>query len=195
MSPADEVCKFPPTLELESLWVGVFQKQKNRKKNCMIITSSRSKIKGSCLVKAHAQKQSLCSGSGPTPFFLLLLCFSWSSESSLYLYLLLALLPFCPFMSSLLPVRPSPFTSIPLSSFPYLTFYEVQVVLTLGSRATSLSWWYCESFLLYINLTQLWAEEAPLTRAGWSRESVKQSDAWAKIWAKAAAASEMLWTD
>lgn len=162
-----------PTLELESLWVGVFQKQKNRKKNCMIITSSRSKIKGSCF------------------WF----CFSWSSESSLYLYLLLALLPFCPFMSSLLPVRPSPFTSIPLSSFPYLTFYEVQVVLTLGSRATSLSWWYCESFLLYINLTQLWAEEAPLTRAGWSRESVKQSDAWAKIWAKAAAASEMLWTD
>lgn len=155
---------FSSTLELDSLWVVVFQKQKNRKKKkCVIISTGRSKRKGSHFYwRLMPQRKVSPQRSGSDPFFLL--CHALSSVPSLHLCLLCLPAPFLPFhILSLLPLPvsslcvsyhpPSP-TSL-LHLFSSSTLHPVQLLLNLGSRrATPLNWWHCESIFLYISFRQ-----------------------------------------
>lgn len=109
---------FSSALGLESLWVVVFQKQKNREKYCMIIITGRSKIKGShFLLKPHAPKKSL--PSKKWVLFFLPLYFSCFVFRAPFIFTFIFFLPpfhilsiFCP--SLLSPSPPSP-THLPPS--------------------------------------------------------------------------------
>ena len=65
---------FPSTLELESLWVVMFQNQKNSKKSSMIIITGGGKRKGShCYESLIPKRKASPQRRRPDPFFLFLL--------------------------------------------------------------------------------------------------------------------------
>lgn len=71
---------FPSTLELESLWVVMFQNQKNRKKSSMIVITGRRKRQGShCYESLIPKRKASPQRCGPDPFFLFLLWYPLSS--------------------------------------------------------------------------------------------------------------------
>lgn len=119
---------FSSILGLESLWVVVFQKLKNRKENCMIIGTGRSKRRGSyVLFKLMPKRKASPQRNGSCPFLLFLLCQALSSAPLIFIfshfpsslpvlsYLLFSFLYPVPFCSSSHPhsTLPSSILSLP----------------------------------------------------------------------------------
>lgn len=115
---------FSSILGLESLWVVVFQKLKNRKENCMIIGTGRRKRRGSyVLFKLMPKRKASPQRNGSCPFFLFLLGQALSSAPMIFIFSHFpSSLPVLSYLlfSFLYPVPPPiPTQPSPLPYFPY----------------------------------------------------------------------------
>lgn len=129
---------FPSTLELESPWMVVLQKQKNRKKKSVNISTGRSERKGSHFYERLRLKGKVAPQSRSHPFFL----FSFMLWPQHLLSHLFFLLPSCPFISSLfflsLLLLPSALTSLPAPFFPFLNHSPSSSDAELGLKKSDL---------------------------------------------------------